>query len=98
MNARRCLSGTPARWLGLVAGVVLGLACATSRRPETKAPPRLKDSAPEKIAAQRSASGNLHLESEDDRWGVEAAKERKGEAAKKPTTNVIPMPAPSGPR
>ena len=41
-------------------------------------PPRIPDSAPEKIAAQRAASGpQLQLEAEDDRWGIEAAQERK---------------------
>lgn len=41
-------------------------------------PPRIKDTAPEKIAAQRAALSNLNLEAEDQRWGVEAARERKG--------------------
>jgi hypothetical protein len=88
----------PCGWHGLVAGMVLTMGCATSHPPESKSPPRLKDSVPEKVAAQRAASGNLQLEPEDERWGVEAAKERKSEAAKKPATDVIPMPSPTQPR
>jgi hypothetical protein len=38
---------------------------------------RIKDSAPEKAAALRAADRNLQLESEDQRWGIEAARERR---------------------
>jgi chaperone required for assembly of F1-ATPase len=59
-------------------GVVLLLAsCATA----PKAPgssPRIADSAPEKVAAQRAAApSSLELEPSDERWGIEAARERK---------------------
>jgi hypothetical protein len=41
-------------------------------------PARIKDSAPEKAAALRAADpNNLQLESEDERWGIEAARERR---------------------
>ena len=48
----------------------------------------------EKIAAQRAAA-NLQLEQEDERWGIEAARERKrapdrGKTAA-PPVNLIPM-------
>ena len=62
----------------LVSALALSLACAsTPKRAET--PTRMKDSAPEKIASQR-ASGTPHsvqLEPEDQRWGIDAARERK---------------------
>jgi hypothetical protein len=59
--------------IGLVA-----LSCAGSpKRPET-ASARMKDSAPEKIAAQRAAGPHgAQLEQDDDRWGFEAARERR---------------------
>ena len=51
--------------------------CATAPKPPASAS-RVKDSAPEKIAAQRAAGAHgLQLEAEDERWGVEAARERK---------------------
>ena len=53
--------------------------CATAPKPRESAS-RAKDSAPEKIAAQRAAGPHgLQLESEDQRWGIEAARERKRE-------------------
>jgi hypothetical protein len=61
----------------LLATTSLLLACAGTQRAGEGAPPRLKDSAPEKTAAQRAASPGLALEAEDARWGVTAAAERK---------------------
>jgi len=62
----------------MLAGAVFSTAsCATTPKPPESAS-RPKDSAPEKIAAQRAAAApGLQLESEDERWGVEAARERK---------------------
>jgi len=40
----------------------------------------MKDSAPERAAAQRAAQKDLNLEAEDERWGIEAARERKERA------------------
>lgn len=60
-----------------MAGLLLA-ACAGPRRPpETAATARMKDSAPEKVAAQRAAAPGLKLEEDDQRWGITAAKERK---------------------
>ncbi len=42
----------------------------------------MPDSAPEKIAAQRAATG-LHLEEDDERWGLVAARQRKQSAQHK---------------
>jgi len=64
----------------------------------------MKDSAPEKVAAQRSAAPHgLQLEQDEERWGFEAARERRREqeaakARKAPTfgdksVDVLPPPA-----
>jgi hypothetical protein len=80
----------------LVAAVLLA-GCATGRgaRPET--PQRVPDSAPDKIAAQRSAAG-LHLEEDDQRWGFEAGRELKRQQQEQKKQNaqksVTPLPAP----
>jgi len=55
------------------------LGCASSRPRPAERPQRIPDSAPEKAAATRSAAG-LHLEEEDQRWGIEAARARKQNA------------------
>jgi hypothetical protein len=71
---------------------LLALSCAGAPKRAESPPARLKNSAPEKAAAQKSAApGSLQLEAEDERWGVEAAKERKRaeeerRAAAKPAT------------
>lgn len=59
--------------IGLVA-----LSCAGSpRRPEASSP-RVKDSASEKVASQRAAAPHgLQLERDDERWGFDAARERR---------------------
>jgi hypothetical protein len=60
----------------VVFGAMLASACTASRaRTETVTAQRLKDSTPERSAALRAATPGL--EAEDDRWGIEAAKERK---------------------
>lgn len=53
------------------------IACAGTQRRAADGPPRIKDAAPEKIAAQRAATPGLALEAEDDRWGLTAAAERR---------------------
>ena len=84
--------------------VLLLAACArTPKQQETAPPPRIKDSVPERAAAQRTATPGLRLESEDERWGIEAAQERKRqEEANKPSgakadggasKAVTPLPA-----
>jgi hypothetical protein len=58
-----------------LAGALLS-ACASSPKPRAEQPQRVPDSAPDKVAAQRSAAG-LNLEADDQRWGIDAARERK---------------------
>jgi hypothetical protein len=71
----------------------LGVACAASPRPRPE--PRIKDSVPDKIAAQRAASGELHLEDDDERWGIEAARaKRQSDLDQK---NQPSRPPPAGP-
>lgn len=75
---------------------LLVLSCAASTKRAEPPVARLKDSAPEKAAAQKSAAPtSLRLEADDERWGVEAAKERKREqeerkAAAKPAAGGAP--------
>jgi hypothetical protein len=59
---------------------LIALSCAGSpKRPEASSP-RTKDAASEKIAAQRAAApSGLRLEQDDERWGIDAARERKRE-------------------
>ncbi len=57
--------------------LLLFAACGTTPRP-TASSPRARDSAPEKVAAQRAAAPHsVQLEPDDERWGIEAARERK---------------------
>ena len=56
---------------------LLALGCAAAPRPPSETAARVKDSAPDKIAAQRAAARGLDLEGEDQRWGFEAARERR---------------------
>jgi hypothetical protein len=68
------------RWprAALLGVAILLPACAGAQRPpETPTAARLKDSTPEKVAAQRAASPQLRLEEDDARWGISAAQERK---------------------
>jgi hypothetical protein len=82
----------------LIAGS-MGAACARTPAPLPETPARIKDSVPEKIAAQRAATPGLALEREDERWGFEAARERRraADARKAPTpadpasTTVVPL-------
>jgi len=96
--------------LGLALAAALSLAaCASGRAPRAETPAsRVQDTLPERRAAQRAgAPASLELEDSDQRWGIEAARERKAaaKAAKEeeaPTTTnprgtktVIPEPAPA---
>jgi hypothetical protein len=65
--------------LGVLAGaLVMVLSCATAPKRSESAPARAQDSAPEKVAAQRAAAPHaLTLEQDDERWGIDAARERK---------------------
>ena len=83
--------------LGLALAAALSVvACASARTPRAEAPPsRVQDTMPERRAAQRAgAPAGLELEESDERWGIEAARERKAaeKAAKddKSTTTTNP--------
>ena len=78
---------------------VCSCALAGRRTPNTPAaqtearPARIPDSVPEKVAAQRAASGpQLQLEAEDDRWGIAAAQERKRLEEQRQATPVRTTP------
>jgi hypothetical protein len=88
--------------LMLAGAFLMTPSCATAPKPPASTS-RVKDSAPEKIAAQRAAGAHgLQVESDDGRWGIEAARERKRqsdeakprEAAATPGTrlDVTPLP------
>ncbi|HEY7372047.1 MAG TPA: hypothetical protein VIF57_07690 [Polyangia bacterium] len=65
--------------LSLLAGALASGAssCATAPK-RAESTPRMQDSAPEKVAAQRAAAAHeLQLEQDDERWGIDAARERK---------------------
>jgi hypothetical protein len=72
---------SPTRVSGLrlfAAACLMALSCATAPKRQEAAAPRMTDSAPETIAAQRAGGPHeLQLEQDDERWGIEAAKERK---------------------
>jgi hypothetical protein len=75
-----------------VLGASLASACAASGpRPETVATRRPDDTMPERSAALRAATPGLQLEAEDERWGIEAAKERK---RREPRQKTPPPPLP----
>jgi hypothetical protein len=76
-------------------GAALALsACATTRpRTETFAAQRQRDTAPDRSAALRAATPGLGLEAEDQRWGIEAAKERR---RARDIKAIPPQPAPDG--
>ena len=69
----------------LVLAVALALGgCAGSAKPRPETAGRMKDAAPERAASQRAAARGLELEREDERWGIEAAREhRRAEDQKK---------------
>ena len=83
---------------------LLALACAGTPKktaspaepPGAARSPRLKDSAPERAAAQRAATPGLQLEAADERWGIEAARERKREQEENRPSAKPPAGAPAG--
>src|SRR4051812_45321448 len=76
MTTSSCL-----RALGIA---LIALSCAGAPKGRDASSPRFKDSAPEKIASQRAgAPQSLKLEQEDERWGFEAARERRRDAQDK---------------
>jgi hypothetical protein len=70
--------------------VALFISCAAGPRSRPESAQRVPDSAPDKIAAQRAATG-LHLEDDDERWGLVAARQRKQNA--EPKRAPAPTPA-----
>jgi hypothetical protein len=80
----------------LVGMFALGCASAPRGRTEGNAPVRVKDSAAEKVAAHRAASGSLRLEQEEERWGLEAARERRRERGTT-RSKADPLPAATAP-
>jgi hypothetical protein len=82
-----------------LAAVLFAAACGRPKPPPAN-PPRIQDSPPEQAAALNAAA-RLELPAEEERWGVEPAKERKRQADEKKAegaskTAVIPMPPPNG--
>jgi len=76
----------------LVLGASLASACAASRpRTETVAT-RRRDETPDKSAALRAATPGLELEAEGERWGIEAAKERKPARDPRASKPLAPLP------
>ncbi len=86
-----------------VLSLTLFFSCATKPRgsAETAAPPaRIRDSAPEKRAALRAADPKLGTEGDEQRWGIEAAREHKArtDAQKRATsTSISPTQSPAPP-
>jgi hypothetical protein len=79
----------------LFAGVLLS-ACASGPRVRPEKAPPVSDSAPDKIAAQRSATG-LHQEEEDQRWGFTAARELRQRNEQRKARPPAPPPTAPGP-
>ncbi len=81
--------------LGVTLAATLLAGCASSPPPARERPQRVSDSAPDKVAATRSAAG-LHLEEDDERWGIEAARARKQNAAEAQPVPAANVTAPTG--
>jgi hypothetical protein len=81
------------RHIRLAGALLLFLGCASGPRAPAAAGPRIKDSAPEKVAAQRSAARGLQLEGEDQRWGIEGARARRRAADEKKRQQEAAAPA-----
>jgi hypothetical protein len=86
--------------LRVLAGALLVVASCAGAPKRAASPPRMKDSASEKVAAQRAAAPHsVQLEADDERWGIDAARERKRQqdeakarAATDKAVNVTPPP------
>ena len=74
------------------AGTLL-ISCAAGPRSRPETAQRVPDSAPDKIAAQRAATG-LHVEDDDERWGLVAARQRKQNAEPKKNKPPVSPTAP----
>jgi hypothetical protein len=61
----------------LAGALLLAASCATTPKPSAETA-RAKDTAPEKVAAHRAAAPHgLPLEQDEERWGFDAARERR---------------------
>ncbi|HVX95566.1 MAG TPA: hypothetical protein VHK47_11700 [Polyangia bacterium] len=74
--------------LSLTLALSLGACAGTAQRSEAVTAQRLKDSTPERSAALRSATPGLEVE--DERWGIEAAKQRKRDRAQQAQAPAAP--------
>ena len=92
---KRITAVTTGSFAGSVCVCLFGVACAASPRPRPE--PRVQDSVPDKIAAQRAASGELHLEDEDERWGIEAARAKRKSKSDQQDQPPPTVPTPAGP-
>jgi|SRR5262252_6070426 len=81
--------------MSLLAAGLLAMACASGPKQRPEGSARMKDTAPEKIAAQRAAAPGLQLEQDDARWGFEAARERRTAEAKQKQQQKQPQPQPA---
>ena len=83
----------------LLAALSFAAACASAPPPQSQRPARIKHTVPERAAAQRAAQKDLNLEGEDERWGIEAARERKARARTDngAGSSAPAAPSPSGP-
>jgi hypothetical protein len=62
----------------MASALLLFGACASAPKRTEAVSPRVRDAAPEKLAAQRAAAPHsLTLEQDEERWGFEAARERR---------------------
>ena len=67
--------------------------CSTTRSDVPPMSPRDSDPVPAKIASQRAAAApSLSLEAEDQRWGIEAARERRDAPHATRTSAAFPIP------
>jgi hypothetical protein len=80
---RRGMKLARRRFGRLIGVALLALGCASAPRSQPETAARLKDSAPEKITAQRAAVRGLDLEQDDQWWGFEGARERRDQDRKK---------------
>ena len=83
--------------MSLVGMALVMAACASSPRPRPEADARIKDSVPERVAAQRASARDLQLEDNDQRWGIEAASERRRQKEQRNHTQATAPVGPQGP-
>jgi hypothetical protein len=75
----------------------LACACAASPKPRPETAARVSDTAPDRAAALRAASGDLRLQESEDRFAIEAARERKRRVDEEKTQAADNRPNALGP-